>query len=147
MAVTSRPLVTDRQRAAPRRVVGTRGDTTRLRVLWLLAIVLLLAGSVWGRLVYWQIVEHGKLSRMAAQYHVADFTLPAVRGEIHDRNGNPLAIDVAVYDVTVSPSEIPVADRGHDADLLAGILGLQRDDVMAVLGSGKAFAYVAHRQP
>src|SRR5215472_14216383 len=147
MAVTSRPLGTERQWAAPGRGTGTRGDTTRLRVLWLLAIVLLLAGSVWGRLVYWQIVEHGKLSRMAASYHVADFTLPAVRGEIHDRNGAPLAINVAVYDVTVSPSDIPAAERGRDADALAGILGLQRDDVMAILSSGKAFAYVAHRQP
>src|SRR5215471_16571172 len=147
MAVTSRPLGTDRQRAAPGRGTGTRGDTTRLRVLWLLAIVLLLAGSVWGRLVFWQIVEHGKLSRMAAMYHVANFTLPAVRGEIHDRNGAPLAINVAVYDVTVSPSDIPASQRGRDADALAGILGVQRDDVMAILSSGKSFAYVAHRQP
>src|SRR5215831_3698902 len=147
MAVTTRPLGTEQRWAAPRRVVGTRGDTTRLRVLWLLAIVLLLAGSVWGRLVYWQLAEHGKLSRMAARYHVADFTLPAVRGEIRDRNGNPLAINVAVYDVTVSPSDIPAADRGRYADALAPILGLQRDDVMGILSSGKAFAYVAHRQP
>jgi cell division protein FtsI (penicillin-binding protein 3) len=147
MAVTSRPLGTERQWAAPRPGAGTRGDTTRLRVLWLLAIVLLLAGSVWGRLVYWQIAEHGALSRMAARYHVADFTLPAVRGEIHDRNGSPLAINVAVYDVTVSPSDIPASDRGHIADALAGILGLQRADVMAILSSGRAFAYVAHRQP
>lgn len=146
MAVTSRPPGTERRWGAPRRV-GTRGDTTRLRVLWLLAIVLLLAGSVWGRLVYWQLVEHGRLSWMAAQYHVADFTLPAVRGEIHDRNGNPLAINVEVYDVTVSPSDIAASDRGHVADGLSSVLGLQRDDVMALLSSGKAFAYVAHRQP
>src|SRR5215469_1941103 len=146
MAVSSRPLGTDRQWAAPRRGVGTRGDTTRLRVLWLLAIVLLLAGSVWGRLVYWQLAKHGMLSQMAARYHVADFTLPAERGEIHDRNGDPLAIDVAVYDVTVSPSDIPASDRARDADALAGILGIQRDDVMAILSSGKPFAYVAHRQ-
>jgi cell division protein FtsI (penicillin-binding protein 3) len=147
VAVTSRPLGTGRQWAAPQRGAGTRGDTTRLRVLWLVAIVLLLAGSVWGRLVYWQLVEHGRLSRMAAQYHVADFTLPAVRGEIRDRNGNPLGINVAVYDVTVSPKDIPASERGRVADGLSGVLGLKRDDVMTVLRSGKAFAYVAKRQP
>src|SRR5215469_3487728 len=146
MAVSSRPLGTDRQWAAPRRGVGTRGDTTRLRVLWLLAIVLLLAGSIWGRLVYWQLLEHGRLSRLAAQYHVANFTLPAVRGEIRDRNGNPLAINVAVYDVTVSPNEIPASERVRVADGLAGVLGLRRDDLMTVLRSGKSFAYVARRQ-
>ena len=147
MAVTSRPIGADRPWAAPHRGVGTRGDTTRLRVLWLLAIVLLLAGSVWGRLVYWQLVEHGKLSRMAARYHVADLTLPAVRGEIRDRNGSPLAINVAVYDVSVSPKDVAPSARAHVADGLAGVLGLERDDVMAVLRSGKAFAYVARRQP
>jgi cell division protein FtsI (penicillin-binding protein 3) len=83
---------------------------------------------------------------MAAQYHVANFTLAAVRGEIRDRNGNPLAINVAVYDVTVSPNEIPASERARVADGLAGVLGLQSDDLMTVLRSGKAFAYVARRQ-
>ena len=147
MAVTSRPLGTDRRWAASRRGLPARGDTTRLRVLWVLTIVLLLAGRVWGSLVYWQLVEHGRLSRMAAQYHVANFTLPAVRGEIRDRNGNPLAINVAVYDVTVSPNEIPASERARVADGLAGVLGLQRDDLMTVLRSGRPFAYVARRQP
>jgi cell division protein FtsI (penicillin-binding protein 3) len=154
MAVTTRPQAPGRPStsweprkwAAPRRV-SSRGDTTRLRVLWLLMIVLLLAGSIWGRLVYWQLVQHGRLSVMAAQYHLADFTLPATRGEIHDRNGNPLAINVAVYDVSVSPNEIRPPDRARVADGLAGILGLRRDDLMTVLSSGKPYAPVASRQP
>jgi cell division protein FtsI (penicillin-binding protein 3) len=147
MAVSTRPLGADRQWAAPKRGAGARGDTTRLRILWLLAIVLLLAGSVWGRLVYWQIVQHGSLSRMAAEYHLATLTLPAARGEIHDRNGNPLAIDVTVYDVTLSPAAVPAADRARVADGLAGALGMSRDDLMTTLRSGRQFVYLAKRQP
>lgn len=146
MAVTSRPQGGARRSSAPARAAGARGDTTRLRVLWLLAIVILLAGSVWGRLVYWQLVEHGALSRMAANYHLADLTLPALRGEIHDRNGNPLAINVTVYDVTVNPKGVPATNRAQVADALSAILGTSRDDLMTVLASGKEFAYVAKRQ-
>ena len=149
MAVTSRPLGPARREAAPRRGAGARarGDTTRLRVLWLLAIALMLAGSVWGRLVYWQVVEHGRLTELAAQYHLAEITLPAIRGEIRDRDGNPLAINTTVYDVTVAPRVIPPADRARVADGLSGVLGVSRPDLMDVLRSGREFAYVSRRQP
>ena len=146
MAVTSRPSGAARSWAAPRRTTA-RGDTTRLRVLWLLAIAMLLAGSVWARLVYWQLVQHGSLTEMAASYHLAEITLPAIRGEIHDRDGNPLAINTSVYDVTVSPKTIPAADRARVADGLSGVLGISRTDLMNVLRSGKEFAYVSKRQP
>src|SRR5215472_11307091 len=111
MAVTSRPIGAARPWGAPRLGAGARGDTTRLRVLWLLVISMLLAGSVWSRLVYWQVVEHGRITRMAAAYHLLDLTLPAARGEIRDRDGNPLAIETTVYDVTLSPRTVPASDR------------------------------------
>jgi len=146
VAVTSRPLGAARPWSAPKRGAA-RGDTTRLRVLWLLAIALMLAGSVWGRLFYWQVVEHTSLSERAAAYHLAQITLPAVRGEIHDRDGNPLAINTTVYDVTVAPRVIAAGDRARVADGLSGVLDLPRQQVMDTLRSGKEFAYVSRRQP
>ena len=148
MAVIGRPLGQVRQWAAPRRGVsaGARGDTTRLRVLWLLAVALLLAGSVWGRLVFWQLVQHGSLTRMAAEYHLARITLPAIRGEIRDRDGNPLAINVTVYDVTLDPKAVDPADRARVAGALAATVHVSRDDVMKLLRSNREFAYVAKRQ-
>lgn len=146
MAVTTRPLGAARRWAPPRRT-GTRGDTTRLRVLWLLAIALLLAGSVWARLVYWQVTQSGRLSQMAADTHLATITLPAVRGEIHDRDGNALAINVTVYDVKVSPTAVKPSKRAEVADGLSRVLGISRDDVMKQLQSGKQNVYLAKRQP
>jgi cell division protein FtsI (penicillin-binding protein 3) len=155
MAATPRPLGArgwpmPRRRAsrvARRRAAVSRGDTTRLRVLWLLATALLLAGSIWARLAYWQVVQHDRLTRMAAAYHLAQVTLPAVRGEIHDRDGSPLAIDTTVYDVTLDPKKVDASDRDRVADGLAGQVGVPRETVLELLRSGRDFAYVSHRQP
>jgi cell division protein FtsI (penicillin-binding protein 3) len=146
-AVRPRAAAGARQWGAPRGVAGARGDTTRLRVLWLLAVACLLAGSVWVRLVYWQVAEHGWLSQKAAEFQLFERTLPAVRGEIRDRDGNPLAINTTVYDVTVAPRVIPARDRARVADGLSQALGVSRPDLMDLLRSGKEFAYVSHRQP
>jgi cell division protein FtsI (penicillin-binding protein 3) len=146
LAVTSRPLGAARRWAAPGRGLSTRGDTTRLRVLWLLAVALLLSGSVEGRLVQWQVVEHDWLSRKAAEYHLQERTLPALRGLIRDSAGRPLAINTTVYDVTLSPQSVPLDRRAQVADALSGVLGVSRDDVMKALRSGEVTT-VAGRQP
>ena len=58
----------------------------RLRILALLLVAALLAGAVWARLAYWQVLRHVQLSAQAqAQYHEV-VELPAVRGAIFDRN-------------------------------------------------------------
>lgn len=146
MAVTSRPAGAARGWAV-RRGPGTRADTVRLRVFWLLAVALLLAGAIWGRLTYWQVLEHGSLSRLAARYQLDHRLLPATRGAIYDRDRNPLAVSTTVYDVTLTPTTVAVGDRARVADGLAGVLGVQRDDVTVLLTSGRSFAYVKKRQP
>jgi cell division protein FtsI/penicillin-binding protein 2 len=147
VAVTSRIPGLGRAWTAPRRRTGARGDTTRLRVLWVLAVALLLAGSIWGRLVYWQVAQHAQLSEMAARNHLRTETLTAVRGEIHDRGGSALAINTTVYDVTLDPRKVDSTDRGRVADVLANTLSLRREDVMSLLLMNKEFVYVAYRQP
>jgi len=132
---------------APRRIPTSRGDTTRLRVLWLLASVLLLACTIWVRLAYWQVAEHSFLSETAAEYHLRQVTMPASRGAIYDRNLNLLAVDTTVYDVTLSPKDVKPASRERVADGLSTVLGMQSQDVMDLLESQKAFSYVKKRQP
>jgi cell division protein FtsI/penicillin-binding protein 2 len=112
-----------------------------------MVMVVLLAGAVWGRLAYWQVVEQGSLSAEANAEHLADVPVPATRGLIYDRNGQPLAINDTVYDVTLAPDMVPPAARQRVADGLAALIGVQPDPVMALLVSGRKFAYVAKRQP
>src|SRR5258708_30146646 len=84
---------------------------------------------------------------MAARNHLRTETLTAIRGEIHDRGGNALAINTAVYDVTLDPRRVDPTDRGRVADVLSSVLSLRREDVMSLLLMNKEFVYVAHRQP
>jgi stage V sporulation protein D (sporulation-specific penicillin-binding protein) len=108
---------------------------------------LLLAASIEGRLAYWQVAQHESLSQRAALFQLQKRTLPATRGTISDRNGDPLAVETIVYDVTVTPASIAPERRAGATDRLAAALGLTTADVAAVLGSGKPFAYLARRQP
>jgi cell division protein FtsI/penicillin-binding protein 2 len=52
-----------------------------------------------------------------------------------------------VYDVTLAPDMVAPAARHRVADGLAALLGVHSDHVMALLVSGRKFAYVAKRQP
>src|SRR6266849_6649732 len=67
----------------------------RFRILALVVVAALLAGTVWARLAYWQVLRHVQLSAQAqAQYHEL-VQLPAVRGVVFDRNMTQLGVDTA----------------------------------------------------
>jgi cell division protein FtsI/penicillin-binding protein 2 len=110
-------------------------------------LALMLATTIWGRLAYWQLVEHSYLSEMATDQHLTQVPLPATRGMIYDRDMRPLAINMTVYDVTLAPDLVLPAERDRVADALSGVLGVPRDGVVEKLSSSAKFAYVAKRQP
>jgi stage V sporulation protein D (sporulation-specific penicillin-binding protein) len=110
-------------------------------------VALLLAGMVWSRLAYWQIVRHGQLASQAqAQYHEV-VQLPAIRGAIFDRHLTQLVVNTAVYSAFVAPDQVPVAQRERVANGLISVLGADRAKVMATLASGSKFAYISKRIP
>ncbi len=117
----------------------------RLRVLWLLAIAGLLASAIWGRLAYWQVTQHARLSAIADAQYSKYVVLPAQRGMIFDAQGRPLAVDTPVYDVFVSPSQVTASERDALAAQLSAALNIPREPLLGVLASGKQFAYVAKR--
>jgi stage V sporulation protein D (sporulation-specific penicillin-binding protein) len=150
VAVWSERVRSDRPWAAPRRrtqQARARSQPSRLRVLWLLGVVVILAGAIWGRLAYWQVAEHERLARLAASYHLVQIPLPATRGMIYDREGRPLAVNTTVYDVSLAANQVEPVQREQVADALSGILGVSRAKVMEVLRSRTKFWYVAHRVP
>ena len=117
----------------------------RLRVLALLTVAALLAGSVWARLAYWQVMRHVQLSAQAqAQYHEL-VQLPAVRGAIFDRNLTQLVVNTAVYSAFVSPDQVAPDDRDRVASGLASVLGVDQARIVQTLESGAKFAYVLRR--
>src|SRR5216684_2573239 len=119
----------------------------RLRILALLLIAALLAGAVWARLAYWQVLRHVQLSAQAqAEYHEV-VELPAVRGAIFDRNLTQLVVNTTVYSAFVSPDQVAQGVRERVADGLSTVLGVEKAGVMQTLVSGSKFAYVLRRFP
>jgi cell division protein FtsI/penicillin-binding protein 2 len=146
MAVQARRQGAGR-RAASRGARRARPEIPGLRVLGLLLVACLLAAAIWGRLAYWQIVQHASLEARAAGEQISVIPLPATRGMIFDHDGRPLAINTIVYDVSLAPDQVSANQRERVADSLAGTLGVSRDDVLALLESDRKFAYVAKREP
>ena len=119
----------------------------RLRVLWLLVAAAVLATAIWGRLAYWQLARHEQLAQVARDQYTKVVPLPAARGGIYDSRMRPLVLNTEVYSVFVSPEQVPAAQRDGVAASLSGVLGVRQDQVLALLISGRKFAYVARRQP
>ncbi len=118
-----------------------------MRVLWLLTAALLLAGVIWGRLVYWQVLQHARLSADALTEYSRVVELPAERGMIYDRNGQPLAINETVYSVVVAPDQVRASRRDQVAAALSSATGRPIAPIEAILASGSKFAYIARQQP
>src|SRR5258708_35276182 len=84
----------------------------RLRILALLMVAALLAGTVWARLAYWQGLRHGQLSGSAqAQYHELG-QLPALRGVGFSRNTTQPRGNTTAYSPFASPA--PIAETLRD---------------------------------
>jgi cell division protein FtsI/penicillin-binding protein 2 len=129
------------------RASGVQGLEPRSRIVTLLAIVLGAYLVLLGRLAYWQVLRHDDMSRLAAAYHDDTITLPAVRGNIVDRNGALLVTNTPVFSVFASPDQIAASDRQHIADTLAPILQLTPDEIMTKLATTRQFVYLARRMP
>ncbi len=133
--------------ARPRRPRGSlRGSPhLRLRVGFLVIAMVL---SVFGaRLVQLQGVDPGSYAAMAAAEGTVTLDLPAERGDILDRNGEPLAASVDGKMVVADPAL--TADRAPElARFLATHLDVDYFDTLEALrGEGRRFAYIARRVP
>jgi stage V sporulation protein D (sporulation-specific penicillin-binding protein) len=117
----------------------------RLRILALLMVAALLAGTVWARLAYWQVMRHVQLSASAQAQHHELVPLPALRGVIFDRNMTQLVVNTTVYSAFVSPDQVVPAARDRVASGLASVLGVDKAKVMQTLESDLKFAYILRR--
>jgi cell division protein FtsI (penicillin-binding protein 3) len=108
--------------------------TTR-RLKWLLVILLVWVGVIFARLFSLQVLQHDDLLRLAQQQQQKMITIPALRGAILDRTGQPLAKTLPAESILVNPLKIP--DPGVAADLLSRLLGLDRAKVYDQIATAK----------
>jgi cell division protein FtsI (penicillin-binding protein 3) len=98
------------------------------------------------RLVVLQIGQFPRFARLAEAQRQRDFTFPAHRGTIFDRNGESLAISVELQ--TVFTDHVHIEDPYRTAAQLAPLLGQSRRVIERKLQpswSGDQFEYIARQ--
>ena len=100
-------------------------------------------GVVAGRLVWVQGVNSQHFVALASGQRDRTVALPALRGSIVDRNGNPLAMSVDAKTLIANPKLI--VSPQDTAATLAPLLNVAPADLAASLSNGTSFAYVARR--
>ena len=101
----------------------------------------LVAAGLIGRAVFLQVLDKQFLLDQGAERHLRVMEMPAHRGMILDRNGQPLAVSTPVDSLWLNPQEFPAASTG----VLAKALGARATDLAKLLrqSQDKEFVYLA----
>ncbi len=113
------------------------------RLVALLAAMLVALGTIFVRLTVLQVSQAASLRALALEQRLRTVELPAVRGEIVDRNGEPLAISLEARDVYADPRY--VRDPWATAAVLAPMLGRDRAELADLLREDTSFVYLARQ--
>jgi len=137
-----------RQSGAPNAPASLKRNNSAVNRLTLLALVLAAwALAIFGKLVTLQVVQHSKYSAIARSQQEHRVDIPAPRGSILDRNGQPLAISVPVASVSVNPQQIQ--NLRVATEVLGNTLNLDQQVLRTRLewarGNHKGFMWVKRR--
>src|SRR4051812_23883125 len=95
------------------------------------------------RLVQLQVVKYGEFTQRATKQQQRTIDVSPRRGIIYDRNGHELAMSASVDSVFAVPSEVP--DQVNTAGLLANILKVDSNDLLAKMKSSHSFCWIARK--
>lgn len=113
---------------------------------FLLGCVLLGFGILLGRSVYLQSVHKSFLQQKGDARYSRVLVLPAHRGKITDRHGEPLAISTPVESIWASPPDVKVLPE--QLAKLAAILKIKPGDIKAKFdNTQREFVYLKRRLP
>lgn len=102
-----------------------------------------LLGLVAARLVWIQIVAAPVYAEKATHQRLRNVEVPARRGTIYDREGEPLAVSVEARSIYVTPSL--VKDKPGTARALASALGGNPRDYLLKLQQKSGFVYIERK--
>ena len=113
------------------------------RFTFLLFAFAMLLLAVTARLVWIQLIAAPRYSALATSQRMRDMELPARRGTIYDREGEPLAVSVDAKTVYAAPNT--VKDKQGTADALASLLGGDAKVYLKKLERDSGFVYIARK--
>jgi len=116
----------------------------RLVVLFLFLVGMLLLAV---RAIELQVFEHDFLQQKGSAHQTRVVKIPAHRGKILDRHGEPLAISTPVDSIWVNPREIELTPK--TVSLLSQLLGMKQEEIRRRIESraGKGFVYLKRQVP
>ncbi len=117
-----------------------REKWARVRIIMIGTVFGLMFLTVVGRAFYLQILQHEELVKKAEKQHQHRVDLTPARGSILDRNGTPLAESIHMDSCYAEPRRIKDVDG--TAAVLAPILGVPKQELVAKLSINKAFTWV-----
>ena len=117
-----------------------REKWARIRIIMIGTVFGLMFLSVVGKAFYLQILQHEKLVKKADKQHQHKVDLTPARGSILDRNGTTLAESIHMDSCYAEPRRINDVDG--TAGVLAPILGVPKDELVAKLSVNKSFIWV-----
>ena len=126
-----------------------RAKTSRRLFLLMIGYLILTLVMGW-RLTAVQLVDADVYAGWAAQQTQREIDLPANRGAITDRNGDPLAMSLATSTIYANPPVLVEAevDPFVVATELAGVMpGADPRELAADLSSDRAFVYLGRQLP
>jgi penicillin-binding protein 2 len=115
----------------------------RAAILGVLALVLF--GVIFFRLWYLQILSGDQYLQQANANRIRELPTPAPRGEIVDREGQPVVANKVANAVQIEPSELPANPRAR-LEVYVGlghVLGMSPRRIGALVGKGYAEAHYA----
>jgi penicillin-binding protein 2 len=100
------------------------------------ALVLLMFGALIIQLINLQVINGEEYQERAAINALREVPVPAARGLIYDRNGQPLVENSARFSVTLTPGDLP--DRGVAAVYrsLSNSIGMPVEEIEAKVEEG-----------
>jgi cell division protein FtsI (penicillin-binding protein 3) len=113
----------------------------RLRYGFAAVCTLLLV--IGGRLVQLQGIDRGGYAGAAQAQRVDTLRLHALRGQILDRDGVPIAYTSNAQDITADPKQVKAADRDRYAQSLAPLLHVSRTSIVKALSNKSQYALLA----
>ena len=107
-------------------------------------IIVIVVGLLTTRLFYLQVVSGGYYAGLAQDSLSTTQPITAARGLIYDRAGQPLAINVPSYVVSVRPADLPFTDRDEVVGRLSSLLNEPSSDIIQALDrfASQRFEYV-----
>lgn len=134
------------------RIPAPRVGTPTVRHRFLIAVILLAIVLLAGRLIWVQGLNSEALAKAAVAERTISREIPALRGEIRDRNGAVMATSVQRYDLWVNQKQVgeylardkKATEKGVSAAAkqLAPVLGWSTAETEKALTGDRGFVYL-----